>query len=45
MELIDMRINMTDMTWAFPYIRQGTFGYFKIDMEIAEIMTGDIAIS
>ena len=45
MELTDMRRNIIDMTWAISLIRQATFGYFKIDMEIAKIMTGDIAFS
>ena len=40
-----MRIDITNMTCVSPDIRQGTFGYFKIDMEIAEITTRDIAIS
>ena len=44
MEPIDMRKN-TDMTWTVPYIRQATFGYFKINIEIAKTTTGDIAIS
>ena len=45
MEPIDMRKHISDMTWAFPKIRQATFAYSKIDMVIAKITTGDIAIS
>ena len=44
MELINMRKNITDMTWAFSLIRQATFSYFKINMEVAKITTGHIAI-
>ena len=40
-----MRTNIFDMTWAFALIRQAAFDYSKIDMEITNIMTGDIAIS
>ena len=42
---IDMGTNISDMTWAFSYMGQATFGYFKIDMDIANITTGDIDIS
>ena len=45
MKPIDTGINMSDMTWAFSEIRQATFGYFEIDMEIANMKTGDIDIS
>ena len=45
MELIDMRKKITDMPWAFPQIWQTTYGHFKIEMEIAKITIGDIAIS
>ena len=41
MVLIDMNFFLP---CAFP-IRQTTFGYFKTDMEITKITTGDIAIS
>ena len=45
MRPIDMRKDISDMTWAFPEIRQATFGCFKFDMEIAKITTRDITIS
>ena len=39
MELSDTRKYMPDMTWTFKL----TLDYFKIDMEIEQITTGDIA--
>ena len=45
MKPIDMDTNISDMTWAIPYIRQATLDYLKIDMDIAKIGTGDIAVS
>ena len=44
MKPIDMGKHITDMTWAIP-IRHVTLDHLKIDMDIAKIGTGDIAIS
>ena len=44
MKPIDMGNDISDMTWAIPYIRHATLGYLKIDMGIAKIGTGDFAI-
>ena len=45
MKPIDMGNNIGDMTWEIPLIRHATLGYLKIDIGIAKIGTGDIAIS
>ena len=42
MKPIDMEKNISNATWA---IRHATLDFLKIDMDIAKIETGDIAIS
>ena len=37
--------NIIDMTWVFFYICQAKLDYSKFDMQIVQIMTGEIAIS
>ena len=39
-----MRNKINDMTWAVSYNQHATLGYFKIDMIITKIVTGDIFI-
>ena len=36
MEITDMKIHITDMTWTLPYIRQVTLDFFRIGMENAK---------
>ena len=40
-----MSKNITDTTWGISLNQQVTLGYFRIDMEIKKITTGDITIS